>query len=161
MKQSTKQGNARGTSEVRRGTSPIHFHCPAPQSSSHIGHGPFTLLNVPDRPAEPWVFLRGCASSYIVKNRFSRRKRSAFLQTMQFPARQCKFLDHCKKLQEIAAEGFRGQESRTPNQCKNTRVQGWIQEYQKARKVVTVSGVFSGVHEANSGEGLWENSGEF
>ena len=39
IKQSTKQGNARGTSEVRRGTSSIHFHCPAPRSSSHIGHG--------------------------------------------------------------------------------------------------------------------------
>ena len=26
-------------SEVRRGTSSIHFHCPVPRSSSHIGHG--------------------------------------------------------------------------------------------------------------------------
>ena len=34
-----KQGNARGTSEVRRGTSSIHFHRPVPRSSSHIGHG--------------------------------------------------------------------------------------------------------------------------
>ena len=34
-----KQGNARGASEVRRGTSSIHFHCPVPRSSSHIGHG--------------------------------------------------------------------------------------------------------------------------
>ena len=33
----TKQGNARGTSEVRRGTSSNHFHCPVPRSSSHIG----------------------------------------------------------------------------------------------------------------------------
>ena len=39
IKQSTKQGNARGTSEVRRGASSIHFHCPAPRSSGHIGHG--------------------------------------------------------------------------------------------------------------------------
>ena len=31
IKRSTKQGDARGTSEVRRGTSPIHFHCPVPQ----------------------------------------------------------------------------------------------------------------------------------
>ena len=37
IKQSTKQGNARGTSEVRRGTSSNHFHCPVPRSSSHIG----------------------------------------------------------------------------------------------------------------------------
>ena len=37
-KQSTKKGDARGASEVRRGTSSIHFHCPAPRSSSHIGH---------------------------------------------------------------------------------------------------------------------------
>ena len=36
IKQSTKQGNARGTSEVRHGTSSIHFPCPAPRSSSHI-----------------------------------------------------------------------------------------------------------------------------
>ena len=36
-----KQGNARGTSEVRRGTSSIHFHCPVPRSSSHIGHGKY------------------------------------------------------------------------------------------------------------------------
>ena len=34
-----KQGNARGTGEVRRRTSSIHFHCPVPRSSSHIGHG--------------------------------------------------------------------------------------------------------------------------
>ena len=40
-KRSTKQGDARGASEVRRRTwtSSNHFHCPAPQSSSHIGHG--------------------------------------------------------------------------------------------------------------------------
>ena len=30
IKRSTKQGNARGTSEVRRGTSSNHFHCPVP-----------------------------------------------------------------------------------------------------------------------------------
>ena len=34
-----KQGNARGTGEVRHGASSIHFHCPVPLSSSHIGHG--------------------------------------------------------------------------------------------------------------------------
>ena len=34
-----KQGNARGTSEVRRGSSPIPFHCPVPRSSGHIGDG--------------------------------------------------------------------------------------------------------------------------
>ena len=39
FKQSRKQGNARGMSEVRRGTSSIHLHCPVPRSSSHIGHG--------------------------------------------------------------------------------------------------------------------------
>ena len=39
IKQSRKQGDARGASEVRRGTSSIHFHCPVPRSSSHIGHG--------------------------------------------------------------------------------------------------------------------------
>ena len=39
IKQSTKQGDARGAREVRQGTSSIHFHCPAPRSSSHIGHG--------------------------------------------------------------------------------------------------------------------------
>ena len=39
IKQSTKQGNARGTSEVRRGTSSIHFHCQVPWSSGHIGNG--------------------------------------------------------------------------------------------------------------------------
>ena len=39
IKQSRKQGDARGTDEVRHGTSSIHFHCPAPRSSSHIGHG--------------------------------------------------------------------------------------------------------------------------
>ena len=33
------RGDAWGASEVRRGTSSIHFHCPAPRSSSHIGHG--------------------------------------------------------------------------------------------------------------------------
>ena len=37
VKQSTKQGNARGASEVRCGTSSIHFHCLAPWSSNHIG----------------------------------------------------------------------------------------------------------------------------
>ena len=37
IERSTKQGNARGTSEVRRGTSSNHFHCPVPRSSSHIG----------------------------------------------------------------------------------------------------------------------------
>ena len=37
VKQSRKQGNARGTSEVRRGTSSNHFHCRVPRSSSHIG----------------------------------------------------------------------------------------------------------------------------
>ena len=36
------KGNARGTSEVRRGTSSIHFHCPVPRSSSHSGHGKIT-----------------------------------------------------------------------------------------------------------------------
>ena len=48
VKQSTKQGNAKGASEVRRGTSSIHFHCPAPCSSSHIGslrsHVLFSIL---------------------------------------------------------------------------------------------------------------------
>ena len=39
FEQSTKQGNARGTSEVWRRTSSIHFHCLVPRSSSHIGHG--------------------------------------------------------------------------------------------------------------------------
>ena len=39
VKQSTKQWYPRGAKEVRRGTSSMHFHCPAPQSSSHIGHG--------------------------------------------------------------------------------------------------------------------------
>ena len=39
-----KQGNARGTGEVRRGTSSIHFHFPAPRSSSHIGHGVFAAV---------------------------------------------------------------------------------------------------------------------
>ena len=39
INQSRKQGDARGASEVRRGTSSIHFHCPVPRSSSHIGHG--------------------------------------------------------------------------------------------------------------------------
>ena len=43
IKRSTKQGNARGTSEVRRGTSSNHFHCPVPWSSSHIGHGFLTV----------------------------------------------------------------------------------------------------------------------
>ena len=33
----------RGMSEVRRGTSSIHFHCPASRSSSHIGHGTFRI----------------------------------------------------------------------------------------------------------------------
>ena len=37
--QRRKQGDAGGASEVRRGTSSIHFHCPLPRSSSHIGHG--------------------------------------------------------------------------------------------------------------------------
>ena len=41
IERSTKQGNARGTSEVRRGTSSIHFHCPVPRSSS---------------PCEAWSF---------------------------------------------------------------------------------------------------------
>ena len=39
IKRSTKQGGARGTSEVWRGTSSNHFHCPISRSSSHIGHG--------------------------------------------------------------------------------------------------------------------------
>ena len=38
-----KQGGATGTrgykDEVRRGNSSIHFHCPVPWLSSHIGHG--------------------------------------------------------------------------------------------------------------------------
>ena len=38
IKQSIKQGDTRGTSEVPRGTSSIHFHCRTPQSSNHIGH---------------------------------------------------------------------------------------------------------------------------
>ena len=37
VEQSRKQGDARGASEVRRGTSSNHFHCPVPRSSSHIG----------------------------------------------------------------------------------------------------------------------------
>ena len=37
IKQSRKQGDARGASEVRRGTSSSHSHCPVPRSSSHIG----------------------------------------------------------------------------------------------------------------------------
>ena len=39
IKQSTKQRDARGASEVRRGTSSIHLHCLAPRSYTHIGHG--------------------------------------------------------------------------------------------------------------------------
>ena len=39
----TQTRNARGMSEVRRGTCSIHFHCPVPRSSSHIGHGIFAL----------------------------------------------------------------------------------------------------------------------
>ena len=38
IKPGTKQGNAKGASEIRRCTASIHFHCPAPRSSSHIGH---------------------------------------------------------------------------------------------------------------------------
>ena len=37
--ESTKQEEARGAREVRRGTSSIHVHCLAPQSSNHTGHG--------------------------------------------------------------------------------------------------------------------------
>ena len=44
IKQSTKQGDARGASEVRHGTSSNHLHCPAPRSSSYIGHRFFALL---------------------------------------------------------------------------------------------------------------------
>ena len=39
VKKNTKQGDARGTSEVRLGTSSIHLHCPVLRSSSHIGYG--------------------------------------------------------------------------------------------------------------------------
>ena len=47
IKRSTKQGNARGTSEVRRGTSSNHFHCPVPRSSSHIGFpDPFSVPDI-------------------------------------------------------------------------------------------------------------------
>ena len=41
-----KQGNTRGTGEVRRGTSSIHIHCPVPRLSSHIGHGAITVLDL-------------------------------------------------------------------------------------------------------------------
>ena len=33
------QKDAGGASEVRRGTSSINFHCPAPRSSRHLGRG--------------------------------------------------------------------------------------------------------------------------
>ena len=39
--------NARGTSEVRRGTSSNHFHCPVPRSSGHIGHGKWETFFLP------------------------------------------------------------------------------------------------------------------
>ena len=39
LKNLENKGMQGGTSEVRRGTSSIHFHCPVPRSSSHIGHG--------------------------------------------------------------------------------------------------------------------------
>ena len=42
LNKATNKGNARGASEVRRATSSIHFHCPVPRSSSHIGHGFFS-----------------------------------------------------------------------------------------------------------------------
>ena len=34
-----KPGGSRGASEVRHETSSMHFHCPAPRSSNHIGRG--------------------------------------------------------------------------------------------------------------------------
>ena len=49
-----KQGNARGTGEVRRGTSSIHFHCPVPRSSSHIGHGWTQTFCSQTFRAPPW-----------------------------------------------------------------------------------------------------------
>ena len=56
IKKSTKQGDARGASEVRRGTSSNHFHCPVPRSSSHIGprHMP---AKIPGCPAKKCGFL--------------------------------------------------------------------------------------------------------
>ena len=58
IKQSTKEGAARGGSEVRRRISPIHFHCPAPRSSSHIGHGLKSgLLDV--------ILLESCTGSRV------------------------------------------------------------------------------------------------
>ena len=43
-KQCTNKGTQGVQAEVRRGTSSIHFHCPAFRSSSHIGHGPLHPL---------------------------------------------------------------------------------------------------------------------
>ena len=70
-----KQGNARGTGEVRRGTSSIHFHCPVPRSSSQIGHGclrfffclaRFFLKKIASKPCPsfPWLFCFHQASKF-------------------------------------------------------------------------------------------------
>ena len=56
--QSTKRGNARGTSEVRRGTSSIHFHCPVPgrpvifgmENQNCLQWGRSNLLNPSESP---------------------------------------------------------------------------------------------------------------
>ena len=50
-KQSTRQGDAKGASEVRHGTSSIHVYCPTPQSSSHIEHG---IIFIPGPKVGVW-----------------------------------------------------------------------------------------------------------
>ena len=54
-KQSTQQGDARGASEVRRGTSSIHFHCPAPIGNEKMRTNFFctNFLNSPRGPGYP------------------------------------------------------------------------------------------------------------
>ena len=68
-KLSIKQGNARGTSEVRRGTSSIHFHCPVPWSSSHIGPG---LVAGKEKDAEYWGSKKKSTQTLICTKFFNK-----------------------------------------------------------------------------------------
>ena len=58
-----QQGDASGASEVRHGTSFVHFHCPAPRTSSHIVRG--TVLSKLLRTRE-WRSLGGCHSLLLI-----------------------------------------------------------------------------------------------
>ena len=48
------KGDARGASEVCRGTSSIHFYHLAASSSNHVGYGPLDMSSMVLAAAETW-----------------------------------------------------------------------------------------------------------